>query len=131
MPLVEALWWSVSADEEFDKADESRYRGRRNSDRDGQVMQGIRYVRNRCGHQRAVVVERQGGLTVPFTVPIKIIVKCHWRPVDRLPPADNARFEAGREEYASMMAGQEVRTTLEHVANWFTSELKRFKGAQL
>lgn len=53
VPLAEALWWAISLDEEYDGL-EVNYRATRNADETGRLLLGLRYARNRCGHQRAL-----------------------------------------------------------------------------
>jgi hypothetical protein len=61
--LAEALWWAVSvgdgfkglaALQRFGWPNNGAYRNDRDNDPDGRVLEGVRYARDRCGHQLAI-----------------------------------------------------------------------------
>lgn len=75
VPLSEVLWWIVSADDGFEdlaridagyRPNVGDYRQSRGKDQDGRVLRGLRYARDRCGHQRALVAV-ETGFTLPAT----------------------------------------------------------------
>src|SRR5262245_13514806 len=59
--LAEVLWWAVSLDEGYQTRDGASYTSRRDTDPDGRLWHGVRFARNRAGHQRLVMVWRRPG----------------------------------------------------------------------
>lgn len=122
VPITEALWWAVSLDEGYEKLQGKAYKDDRAQDVRGMKLLGVRYARNRGGHQRALVVEHhKGGLTVPIRVPIVIPgPSFRWCAVDKLPPADPGfEFPNGRKSYEDHLAGVRASETLAEGADWF------------
>jgi hypothetical protein len=131
VPLSEALWWAVSADDGFEdlarngcgyRPNVGNYRDARRKDQFGPVLCGLRYARDRCGHQRALVAV-EDGLRLPFTFPVVFGVFFRWRRSDQLPPPD-PKFpsERLRPDYDSLLAGRPASETLESAAKWFVQE---------
>ncbi len=70
VPLAEALWWAVIVDNGFEELANTgglhRWPTRkhrqdtRNADRSGRVLVGLRYARDRCGHQPALMALEDG-----------------------------------------------------------------------
>ncbi|KIH97629.1 hypothetical protein LP52_18155 [Streptomonospora alba] len=122
VPVTEALWWAISVDEEYRKEYADWYKSRRDQDRDGRLMLGVRYARNRCGHQRAIAINRHNGMAWPAHWPSR------WGAVtwkQELPPADNPNQEHGKDVYWEHLAGRDVGNTLVAVENWFARFGKR------
>lgn len=122
VPITEALWWAASVDEGYEKLYGQPYRDARDKDARGSLLLGVRYARNRGGHQRALVVEhRKGGLTVPIRLPMSIPgPSFRWRSVGNLPPADRGyEFPTGKASYEKNLAGKLASETLSNVADWF------------
>jgi hypothetical protein len=134
VPLSEALWWTVTVDDGFgdlaqhkhgyylDRAD---YKKARNGDPSGQVLQALTYARNRCGHQRALVVAGSpAGVSGPVSRPLTAML-C-WRPSGALPPPDpKHKNEALRKEYDRLLAGRPARAAVESASRWFAQERSR------
>jgi hypothetical protein len=130
VPLSEALWWTVSTDEGFTDLAQlpngyranPRYSDARDSDQFGRVLRGLRYARNRCGHQRALVAVEK-GLSVPFSVPFTLGEFFRWRPSSEL-PAPDAKFsdDKGRQIYDTLLAGRPASQALDSTARWFAQE---------
>jgi hypothetical protein len=131
VPLSEALWWAVSADDGFEDLARSQcgyrpnvgnYREARGKDQFGRVLRGLRYARDRCGHQRALVAIGD-GLRLPFVLPAVLGDFFRWRRSDQLPPPDpRFRSEGLRPDYDSLLAGRPASEALESAAKWFAQE---------
>jgi hypothetical protein len=130
VPLTEALWWAVSLDCGFeDLAGQGlgwpnlgAYRDARRNDKSGRVLVGLRFARDRCGHQLALAV-LEDGLRAPLRFPITTGCLFRWRPSDQLPlpAAQNLRDQAERirPEYDTWLAGRPAAITVESAAKWF------------
>jgi|ERR1035441_1435103 hypothetical protein len=131
IPLSEALWWAVTTDDGFEdlartgagyRPNLGDYRTARTKDPHGQVLNGLRYARDRCGHQRALVAMEQ-DLSLPFTLPVVLGKFFRWRRSDQLPPADpRVRSKELQPEYDRLLAGQLASKPLESAAKWFAQE---------
>jgi hypothetical protein len=131
VPLSEALWWAVSADDGFEDLARSgrgyrpnvgNYREARGKDQFGRVLRGLRYARDRCGHQRALIAV-EDGLRLPFVLPAVLGELFRWRPSDQLPPPDpRFRSEGLRPDHDSLLSGRPASEALESAAKWFTQE---------
>lgn len=130
--LSEALWWAVSVDDGFEdlaRNDQSYrpnlgdYRAARNNDNEGQFLRALRYARERCGHQRALVTSAWSprvATLVPKSQGLPIIC---WRTSADLPPPD-PRFESEtlRTEYDRLLAGWQADEALWAAKIWFKQE---------
>ena len=128
--LVEALWWTVSLDEEYGKAFGPLYKTERDADERGRVIDGIRLARNRGGHQRALLVEKR-ELTWPIRWPATFGLFFRWRPVEDLPPADpryEAREKPLRTAYEMWLSGRPADQTVREVLAWFDYAAGRYLG---
>jgi hypothetical protein len=134
VPLSEALWWTVSADDGFEhlartdpgyRPNLGDYRQARDKDQHGLVLRGLRYARDRCGHQRALVAV-ETGLTFPIAFPVAFGEFFRWRRSDQLPPPD-PKFQSAalQPAYDSLLAGRPASQTLETAAKWFEQEQSR------
>jgi hypothetical protein len=131
VPLTEALWWAVSADDGFEdlarrgcgyRPNVGNYREARGKDQFGRVLPGLRYARDRCGHQRALVAV-EDELRLPFALPAVLGEFFRWRSSDQLPPADpKFRSEGLRPDYDDLLAGRPASEALESAAKWFAQE---------
>jgi len=134
VPLSEALWWTVSADDGFEylaRTDPSYrpnlgdYRQARDKHQYGQLLRGLRYARDRCGHQRALVAV-ETGLTFPIAFPVAFGEFFRWRRSDQLPlPDPNFQSAALQPDYNSLLAGRPAAQTIEAAAKWFEQEQSR------
>lgn len=137
VPLTEALWWTVSADDGFaDLADsgaiaswpsKADYRAARNRDTSGRVLAGLRYARDRCGHQLALVAV-EDRLRFPFGLPNTTGQAFRWRPSAQIPqPAEPGRqnqAQRWRPSYDSLLAGRPAAMAVESAAMWFACASK-------
>jgi hypothetical protein len=132
VPLAEALWWAVSVDDGFKElaalqglgwSNNGAYRNDRDNDADGRVLEGVRYARDRCGHQLALAA-LEGGLTSPFRLPNTLGPAFRWRTSDQLPqPTDKSAFanaEKKRPHYDTWLAKRPASMAVESAAKWFT-----------
>lgn len=131
VPLLEALWWTVSVDDGFEslaanshgyRPNRGDYRNSRDSDADGQVLRALRYARDRCGHQRALVAGVKLP-TLPMTLPAVLGPVFCWRPSADL-PAPDPRFNspALQGEYDRLLAGRPAAAALGSARRWFDQE---------
>jgi hypothetical protein len=131
VPLVEALWWTVSVDDGFEELAKKLngyrpnlgvYKNARDTDRSGQVLRGLRYIRDRCGHQRALAFEWRGP-SVVSTLPMPLAAVLCWHQLQELPPPDPkyARPEL-QAEYQAHLAGRPAVGALQDAAHWFAQE---------
>lgn len=130
MPLVEALWWAVSADEEIEHQAGSAYRSTRNTDPNGRVFLGIIYARNRCGHQRALAPKDHSfrlGISILGDPDTVLGPAIKWRPLNELPPPDPKyqNLQLAR-EYDQHLASELVDATLGRVEAWFVEAERRW-----
>lgn len=134
IPLLEALWWTVTVDDGFEslastgqcnRSNVGDYRTARNTDSNGQVIRALRYARDRCGHQRALMAHVRLP-TIPLTIPFVLGPVICWRPSAELPPPD-PRFAnpALQNEYDRLLAGQFSETALSSARDWFDQEQLR------
>jgi hypothetical protein len=107
--LFETLNWAVALDECQQEPNSEPLSGlkvepvgTRAGEAGGEVMQAVRYARNRVHHQWADAWWlREGPQTV---LPFRGAVWC-WRPVDELPPPLSRRGDiGGREGYEALVA---------------------------
>ncbi len=134
IPLSEALWWTVTVDDGFEslaansygyRPNVGDYRTARDSDPDGGVLRALRYARNRCGHQRALVATVRLP-TIPMTIPAFLGPVFCWRPSADLPPPDpQFNNETLRREYDRLLAGQPAAAALGSTERWFQQERVR------
>lgn len=128
VPLCEALWWTVSVDDGFTElsdgthnyyASPSEYQNARDADPNGQIMLGLIYARNRCGHQRAIATTVR--LPTPGSpIPMVLGPVFTWRPTSQLPPPDPAHPNTAlRQVYDTRLAGQSVEASIGSVQRWF------------
>jgi hypothetical protein len=132
VPLAEALWWAVSVNDGFEElADKGRidewpskkdYQKARDKDPSGRVLVGLRYARDRCGHQLALIA-LEDALRLPTRLPNMLGEFYRWRPSEQLPQPQNKihlkRAEEMREDYDTWLAGRPAAMTIESAATWF------------
>ncbi|MEY9932428.1 hypothetical protein ABH926_007079 [Catenulispora sp. GP43] len=119
IPLSETLLWAASVDETFKKLDGQRYADVRDVDADGRYLVALRYARNRCTHQLALVAERK-GLAPPFRPPITPGVFFRWRPIDELPPPDSGHMNVrGEAAYEDLLAKDPADQAIIRAHAWF------------
>lgn len=134
VPLSEALWWAVSADDGFEdltrvdpgyRPNVGSYRTAKGKDGYGRALRGLRYARDRCGHQRALIAI-ETGLTFPIAFPDAFGEFFRWRRSDQLPPPDSKSQSAGLQtEYDGVLTGRPATQALESAAKWFAGEQAR------
>jgi hypothetical protein len=134
IPLSEALWWTVTVDDGFEslaanghgyRHNRGEYRHARDSDIDGRVLRALRYARDRCGHQRALVAGVKLP-TLPMTLPAVLGPVFCWRPSADL-PAPDPRFNSAdlQGEYDRLLTGRPAAAALGSARRWFDQERVR------
>lgn len=103
-------------------------------------VSGVRYVRNRVGHQRALVIRpdyfrryqqdtngewyRTYAETVDGAWQETYEYDFYWRSLDELPaPAARHRDEDGAEAYRRCLEGKSAKTTLDDCQEWLSLAL--------
>lgn len=124
IPLSEALAWACSLDEALKKLHGQAYRQARAADRVAPYLMGLRYARNRCTHELALVADR-GHLAPPLRPPITPGLLFRWRPITELPGADDGHNN-GENEYRDYLASDTAESTLKHVTDWLLRAYERF-----
>lgn len=133
--LSEALWWAVSVDDGFEdlaRNDQSYrpnlgdYRAARNNDNEGRFLRALRYARDRCGHQRALVTSAWSPRVASLLPKGHGLPSIRWRTSADLPPPD-PRFESEtlRAEYDRLLAGWAADEALWAAKIWFEQEQVR------
>jgi hypothetical protein len=134
VPLCEALWWTASVDDGLMELSDSShnyyatpadYQNARDADPNGQIMLGVIYARNRCGHQRAIATTVR--LPTPGSpIPMVLGAVFTWLPASQLPPPDPAHPNTAlRQVYDTRLAGQPVEASIGAVKRWFDQERAR------
>jgi hypothetical protein len=119
-PVGEALFWASVCDEGYGALlSEWKYKAKRNADSDGELLNGMRWARNRMTHQRALVVEKHYGAEVGFLVVgrgmLGTVDHMKWANSITIPPGTH---DQGRNIYEARMAGRPVIPTLEAARRW-------------
>jgi hypothetical protein len=121
VPLTEFCWWAISLDEGLEGVRDG-YKSERNSHPQGQVVAGLKHVRNVLGHARLIVTRVEGGLGPPLTPPLtpRPIV-AYWIDADALPerPGPNDK------NYRLYVEGRRLDETIDAVRRWFGNQVNR------
>ncbi|MFD9538085.1 hypothetical protein [Streptomyces sp. NPDC060010] len=125
IPATEAVYWGRALDEQLMDAD-SAYTTARGCP-EGDVMRGLKWIRNRAAHALPLTVRKSGGLSLPPRVPLTIEpVTVLWLQADQLPPEPPDRIDRkGRAAYNRTFADRPVTEPLEEIAQWFANERSR------
>lgn len=126
LPVIEALWWARAADERYAKAFPRMYHDARSRDMDGRVLRGVRYVRNRCGHEQALVIVRE-GVRFPIRFPLLWGPAVRWKRLAQLPQPDDLT-KGGEDDYEAHLAGDAAHQTFEKISAWFDKAADLFLG---
>lgn len=125
IPAIEAVYWGRSLDEQLMEADTTYTTARGCSE--GDVMRGLKWIRNRAAHALPLTVRKSGGLSLPIRTPLTIepVTVC-WLHSDQLPPEHPDHVDPkGRAAYNQTFADRAVTEPLEDIAQWFASEAGR------
>jgi hypothetical protein len=121
VPLTEFCWWAISLDEGLERVRDG-YLSARNSHPHGQVVWGLRRVRNALGHQSLIVTRTEGGLGPPLTPPLTVRpIVAYWVDADVLPdrPGENDR------NYRRFVEGRRLDETTDAVRRWLGDQVNR------
>jgi hypothetical protein len=140
---VEFANWACALDERVRKTGEessTAYMKRRDSDRRGKVLLGLRFIRNRHMHQ--VVVSNQVVSTQFFDLPSRKeqIARAAaevgmfspgivWQAADRIADPDDG-FTSGLAEYEALLKGNTTLFALADAVDWLTREVVA-RGVQI
>jgi hypothetical protein len=123
----EALFWATALDEQHEQ--EHDYQARRSKPEAKELMEGMRYARNRVTHGLVTATTRTGGMTLPLRLPATFSVHWVWRPAAEIPPpasgqgrsdATNGRLAA----YTQRWEGREVGPTLTDLHEWLATAIR-------
>jgi hypothetical protein len=121
--LAEVLWWAVSLDEGYQARDGAYYSCRRGTDPDGWLWHGVRFARNRAGHQRLVMVRRRPGAELGvLTLGVSrlgTVTELVWRPAVELSTDPRHPDREGRRVYEQGLQGRPVCETIHALRRWF------------
>jgi hypothetical protein len=127
--LAEVLWWAVSLDEGYQARDGASYTTRRDTDPDGRLWHGVRFARNRAGHQRLVMVRRRPGAELGSLVlgvsRLGTATELVWRPSAELPTDPRHPDHEGRRVYEQALQERPVRETIDALRRWFDKAADR------
>lgn len=116
----EALFWACVADEGYESLIGARYRDAPSADYNGRLLGGIKWVRNRSTHQRAIVLDQHFGAELDAMrldlAQLDSRTHLKWRPSDDIPPG---RHDAGREVYDKRLSGHPVSEAVEACRSWY------------
>lgn len=122
VPLTEFCWWAISLDEGLREV-RPDYLSRRNTHPHGQVVTGIKRIRNVLGHQRLIVTRQEGGLSFPVTFPISFPpVVARWVDAETL-PEPNTPEPTNDRYYRQYVAGRTLDETADAVRRWLMGEV--------
>jgi hypothetical protein len=114
-PLGESLWWLVVTDELLeDHIGRESYLAKRDASTEGRLLKGIRYVRNRVGHDHDLyrLVYLVTGANLPINLPMSFH-EWRWRPSSELPALTEKWHRRGEEVYEAEMAGRPAHIAIE------------------
>lgn len=129
---VNATNWACALDELLREADPT-YLSRRGADRDGQFLEGLRYVRDRHMHQLVVSNTQIWRVTAGFGLDGRRYDSPNqpgiaWKPVDDISePADNRinkrSYQSRRSAYENLLQLRRVHLALVSALSWLTTEV--------
>lgn len=135
--VTEALWWASSVDEGLTKLPQGTrsrsYRDAVAQDPRGGLVHGLRYARNRSGHQRALATTLTWPLFVghpmlriPFPQHLETL-QVAWLPASQLPAADPKFHHPSQEAaYITHLQHRLVEDTLAEASAWFAEAVVEF-----
>ncbi len=116
---VARVWRPDGAVEEDPWWEWRRHRSLGVGDELSNIMQGLRYARNRVHHQWADALVTTDGLMFPVVFPVRFR-SWVWRSAEDLPtPSNEAKEAAGRKAYSTALAGRPAHETLTTIAETF------------
>jgi hypothetical protein len=117
VPLTEAMWWAVSLYEGIVEVGGTQAYEKISDEPGGRALRGVRFARNRLGHQRAFALQRINGVILPAAPPLRMF-EFVWRPAAEL-PRPGRDDSAGLSCYEERLSGKPARQTLDSCAEWF------------
>lgn len=115
-----AVFWACALDELL-AGELAGYKTHRNSDHDGRVILGLRFVRNGIAHGPVYAVESR-GLEYPLNYPLNSGPPV-WAPLEALlktwTPLSKFDLGRGKDIYAAEVAGELLTEPLARASRWF------------
>jgi hypothetical protein len=125
---AECVYWAATIDEQI--------RGRKGymkfkaNHPGGQLLPGVRYVRNAKTHSLPMTMQKIAGKIYPIVYPLPGF-EVVWLPLDSLPrPKANQHTQEQADSYTQLMAGQPTRLTFQRLAEGF-AYLETVEGSPL
>ncbi|MFE1127742.1 MULTISPECIES: hypothetical protein [unclassified Streptomyces] len=120
----EAAYWAVALHERL-RSDDASYKSL--NGRGPDLLDAVKWVRNRSAHQIPMTVETTGGIRFPIVFPLTVQpVVVRWATESSLPPEDpKYRSPRGRQGYRDILEGRPVVDSFARVAEWFAVEAAR------
>jgi hypothetical protein len=117
----------IALDDELARNKRMIYAEVRNADPDGQVVAGLRYVRNALGHSLLTVTESEGGLRFPISFPLSIgPIVTRWKSAEDV--RVNMPQERNRRYYSEWVAGRVVEETRVAAHRWHSRQIDCLKA---
>lgn len=119
-------FWACALDEQL-RANDTTYDGRRDQDQQGQILPGIRLVRNAVTHGAVVAIEKRPGSVFPVILPTTFD-HLAYRPLPDLLASWVGRREERRDNarqdriYSERLVGLPVIDPLVDAFEWFLRE---------
>lgn len=126
---AECVYWAATIDEQMRSW--PNYADFTEQNPVGQILPGVRYVRNLKTHSLPMTMRRISGAIYPIVFPM-VFAEVVWLPLDQLPPPNRiTRYTPSQaDSYAQQMAGSPTRHTLQRLADGF-AELEAFDDSPL
>ncbi|RMI13233.1 hypothetical protein EBM89_05260 [Cellulomonas triticagri] len=116
------MWWAVALDDVLNSLLDGRYRPARATERDGQTVVGLRWLRHQHAHR--IIVTGQGGPKQDFIgpsggPPFYISPANRWLPRSDMSVADRKRDPISEEAYDVCVAGHPLESPIAESIKWF------------
>jgi hypothetical protein len=115
--LGECVGWVCALDALLEST--SGYKSQRNSDTEGRLLRGLRYVRNQVLHGDTVVIAGAGSHSQVILPPTRII----WTFKAALPPLPPGGPSSTLEPHYADIAGKEVADVIRAAVSWLDRNL--------
>lgn len=134
---VEGVWWALALDDALENHFYRIYQEARDVDPNGQIVQGLRWLRNRHAHD--ILLTASGGAKKDFLVPpgeegiFYISPSNCWMTSEEIIGTRPDKSAEIRPVYDRYVAGYPLHMSLEAALAWFNAvfEATRFPAAQI
>jgi hypothetical protein len=128
--LGETLWWIVALDEHYRDAGKTVYESHRDGNAHGSVLPGLRFARNKVGHQLTLLVTDPCGGSVFHSADADGVRldQLLWRESAQFPSAGDPQHPQ-RLCYDRLLANNAVRYAIRHANYFFVRHRARLDDA--